>query len=83
MIAPTKAQPLRRVSDEPLREIREAGSDDHEKLKAWFSRLEAWGKRVRRDIINLEEFLRRKYPEFQPGEPPTGGDPGDPPHGPW
>ena len=75
MTAPTAA-PLRRTSDESLRQFRGPMSE-------WFTELEEWGKRVRRDIINLEEYLKSKYPEFEPGEPPNGGDPGDPPKGPF
>ncbi len=56
MTAPTKA-PLRRISDEPLREIREAGSDDHEKLETWFRELEQWGMKVRDDILRLEDAV--------------------------
>ncbi len=68
--------PLRRTSDKALRQTRG-------ELKGWFRDLEKWGVRVKRDIINLEKCVKRNHSEFKPGKPPKGGDPGDPPRGPW
>lgn len=73
MTAPTTTQPLRRASDDHFRQP----------MSEWFTEFELWGKRVKRDIIKLEEFLESKHSEFKPGKPPKGGDPGDPPRGPW
>ena len=52
-------------------------------MSAYFKELRKWSKRVQNDIIRLEKFVKKKHPDFKPGKPPKGGDPGDPPHGPW
>ena len=41
-------------------------------LKEWFEEFETWGKKARIDIVRLEG--RAGF---------AGGDPGDPPEGPW
>jgi hypothetical protein len=46
----------------------------------WFRFFVPWGKRVRHDIINLENAVKKLDPSFNPGTP---GDPGDPPGDPW
>ncbi len=92
MATTAKPQLLRRTADTDLRETRD-------ELEGWFRDLEKWGERVRDDIMALEDAVidlgnnkpignrpfRRKEnrppDRYKPKTP--GGDPGDPPHGPW
>ena len=91
MTATPKAQPLRRISDADLRDTRD-------ELEGWFRKLEEWGERVRDDIMSLEDavidlgnskpignrpFRREGRPPPRYNQKNPGGDPGDPPRGPW
>ena len=87
-----KPQLLRRTADTDLRETRD-------ELEAWFRDLEKWGGRVRDDIMALEDAVidlgnkkpigNRPFRREENRHPPRytqknpGGDPGDPPRGPW
>ena len=55
----------------------------------WATALEKWGRRVREDIVRIEEEIndlqkRAGVPETTWGTPDrAAGDPGDPPPPPW
>ena len=91
----TIAEPLHRESDKRIVQHVEGSIKDP--LKEWLKAFEAWGQRVRDDIMALEDavidlaekkkienrpFLREKrHKRYEQKHP--GGDPGDPPGDPW